>query len=384
MSHTEEAVRAAELPLTISTEDHERYHMRKLLTSEQEIGHLFVIDRQIRIGAATLCCGGIGGVETRPEFRMKGHMRKLLDENNDYMRAQGYDISILFGIRDFYHKFGYAPIMPDYRLVLETRNAEAAPRHDGYQLRPFEPTDAAAVLNIHQATNMLSPGMVVRDPAHFSGFSMGSGFGVGAQAVVILDARQQIVGYAVYDQKPREVTVVEVGATSPRLFDVLLHHFAEMAIKFRCEHLQFVLPPDHPFAAYCRRYGATLTVTYPRCEGGMARIMNQQATLEKLQPEFAARVQNSPFADRQVAVALETELGRTVITTGSPVRVSADGPAQDTVRLPQSVLMQLLVGYRPASDALLDERVDGAPEAVELLATLFPTRWPYMWWPDRF
>jgi hypothetical protein len=102
-----------------------------------------------------------------------------------------------------------------------------------------------------------------------------------------------------------------------------------------------------------------------------------------MRPEFEARLREAKPGVRRLSLTLGTELDRTTITAGRALTVSAAAPEM-TVRMPQSVLTQMLTGYRPLPEALHDTRRRAPAPALNLLAALFPLRWPYVWWPDRF
>ena len=70
---------------------------------------LWVLDLPTRLLGQTVRMGGIGGVNTKESHRMKGYARRLLSDTVSYMTEQGYDVTMLFGIPDFYDKFGYIP-----------------------------------------------------------------------------------------------------------------------------------------------------------------------------------------------------------------------------------------------------------------------------------
>jgi predicted acetyltransferase len=74
------------------------------------------IDLPMRIGDAVIRMAGIGDVYTEREHRMKGYMRYLYEDTLTYMTEEGYDVSMLFGIPDFYTKFGYAVCLPQCHL----------------------------------------------------------------------------------------------------------------------------------------------------------------------------------------------------------------------------------------------------------------------------
>jgi GNAT superfamily N-acetyltransferase len=71
------------------------------------ITHYGVWGYDMRIGSAVVRAGGIGGVATHGDFRRRGFMARTVRASLDAMRGNGYDITILFGINDFYHGFGY-------------------------------------------------------------------------------------------------------------------------------------------------------------------------------------------------------------------------------------------------------------------------------------
>ncbi|MFH1567284.1 MAG: GNAT family N-acetyltransferase, partial [Gemmatimonadota bacterium] len=63
------------------------------------VSRAWVVDRQMRIGAAVLRVGGIGGVGTEEEYRRRGLARQVLERCVELMTREGYDASFLFGIQ---------------------------------------------------------------------------------------------------------------------------------------------------------------------------------------------------------------------------------------------------------------------------------------------
>ena len=63
----------------------------------------------------------IGGVATLPEYRRKGHVRKLMDATFADMRDKGHVVSVLYPFHQgFYAKFGYVRTNPIPRVWLES------------------------------------------------------------------------------------------------------------------------------------------------------------------------------------------------------------------------------------------------------------------------
>src|SRR3954469_12901323 len=74
----------------------------------QKASRVVIVPMLMRLGAAVVRMDGIGGVETEEEHRNRGYSRRVMETAVEMMRAGDAALSTLFGIEDFYHKFGYA------------------------------------------------------------------------------------------------------------------------------------------------------------------------------------------------------------------------------------------------------------------------------------
>jgi predicted acetyltransferase len=336
---------------------------------------------------------GIGDVYTEREHRMKGYMRVLYDDTLTYMTEQGYDVSMLFGIPDFYTKFGYAVCLPQCTFTIKTRDAEAAAELiTTREPRPIGEDDMGAVLALYAQDNAGRTGTLVRPAERFTTFGKGTYWGVRAETALWEDANGEFLGYAVWDKRPTEVKVAEVGAWNPKLFPTLLRTMAAQAVEKRCEEITFYLPPGHAFAEFAQRFGITWQITYPRHSDGMMRILNQPPLFEKLLPVLNGRLAARPGVTLPDALALETELGVTTLAfEGERVGLGHAAEAEVRLSLSQDKLMQLAMGYRSARDLLSaeDVRVSGAVSSgketlLPVLEVLFPKGLPFVWTADHF
>src|SRR5262249_3016322 len=98
----------------------------ELLAEGEAVSSLEVINLVMRIGHCPVRMGGIGGVGTNDKHRNKGYARRVLEYSTQWMAENGFDCATLFGIGDFYDKFGYAACLPDGRVEVATRDAERA------------------------------------------------------------------------------------------------------------------------------------------------------------------------------------------------------------------------------------------------------------------
>jgi predicted acetyltransferase len=389
--------------MEIETIDQGRSHQRVMRIDGEEVCHLWVIDHTMRIGSAEVRMAGIGDVYTNRAHRMKGYMRQLYGDTLAYMTAEGYDVSMLFGIPNFYTKFGYASSVPHPRVTIKTRDAEAARDADivrdgdgagAIASRPIESRDMEAVIALYNRKNADRTGTLVRDPAQFKEFQKGTHWDTQAVSALWEDSAGTLLGYAVWDNRRTDVRIGEVEAERPDLYPTLLAAFAEQAVEKRCEQITLFLPPDHPFAEYAQRFGVVWTIEYPRYADCMMRILNQQPLVEKLLPVLDVRRASLPVRDRPDSLSLETELGITTLRLDGESIQAIEG-AQDEantarVVLPQDRLMQLIMGYRSIQDILtepdatLEAGTGEAQDVVSLLQGLFPRHNAFVWRPDYF
>ncbi|MGC9346570.1 MAG: GNAT family N-acetyltransferase [Anaerolineae bacterium] len=364
-----------------------RYKRELWMDEDTQVAHLWVIDYLMRIGVAEVRMAGIGGVYTERKHRMQGYMRHLFKDTVTYMRDEGYDLSLLFGIPNFYNKFGYATCLAKHEVRVATRDAEDVNDQAGdYASRPIEISDMPDVVALYNTKNATRSGTLVRDPEEFTEFPKGSDWGTGTESCLWEDASGQFIGYAVWDRNPERVRVVEVGAEDAALFPVMLSAFAQQAVEKRCESIELYLPPNFAFAEYLQRWGAVWQIEYPRYGDGMMRILNLDELFDKLAPELTRRLSGARLAQDSGSVALETDLGAvTLYASEGKVHVERGTSTEADLTLPQSVLMQLIVGYRSVRDVLNTPDVGLADrDALPLLTALFPKDIPYVWHPDHF
>ena len=98
----------------------------ELCLEGQVVSWLWIHDLRWRVGHAGIRMGGIGGVGTDAAHRYRGYSRRCMQRACSYMRERGFQMSVLFGIGNFYHKWGFASAVVEPGLVMSTRNDQAA------------------------------------------------------------------------------------------------------------------------------------------------------------------------------------------------------------------------------------------------------------------
>jgi len=375
--------------MKITTRDEGRDHTREMWIDgeEKSVCHVIVIDYAMRIGTTVVRMAGIGGVYTERAHRKKGYMRRLYEDTVHYMITEGYDISMLFGIENFYTKFGYAVGLAGFECKVKTRDAEVAGETAAgtYNTRPIGDADMPAVLDLYNANNATRVCSVVRTIEDFSEFHKGTWYGTPPDTQLWEDANGKLLAYAIWDHYDKAVKVAEIEAREDAIFPTLLGVFAAQAVEKRCEDVQLFIPPDHPFAEYVQRFGAEWKMVYPRHGSGMLRLLNQQPFFEKIAPELERRLALSRSAGYTGALTFQTDLGTLALVINRGSIAVADGAREGLrLELSQDKLTQLAIGYRSARDVLNDPQVKTHGDVLPLLNVLFPKGQPYIWVADHF
>lgn len=359
----------------------------ELFYEGKPVSRLWVHDLDIRFGDAVVRMGGIGGVKTEEAYRRRGFARRLLESANDYMREAGFDIAGLFGIPNFYERWGYVPALPEYYLKVPVDNLKNAEMR--HAVLDYSDRYKAEVLRIYELNNRLRVCSVVRYPESWAGFVRGTDWFVEADAKVFVGGNGEVVGYLSLDKVTDRTAVAEVGYATEEVFESVAAFLANRASQHGHDEVLLLIPPDHEFAIYLRRYGCTVTQKFHQSGGGMMRVINLESLMAKLSVELSRRLASSGLCTRNFKeeFAIVTDIGSVLVRVErDKVEVSPANEAsvEERLELPQGRLVQLLTGYQTIDTLAASREVRCSPNLVPLLRVLFPPSYPYIWWADRF
>jgi len=368
--------------MRITTRDEGWAHVRRLWVGGKAVSRVGIVDRGMRVGSSVVRMGGVAGLWTEREHRMRGYARALMNDAVGYMGDRGYDVSMLFGIEGFYHRFGYAPCMAEHELNIPTKNAERA--QGRYQVREFREGDTGDILQIYQENNRDRSCTILRAEEAWRGFRMEDDGYEPLKAFVVEDGGE-VAAYAAFRERRDRLVVAEVGWRREDAFGTLLREFSEIAIRMRSGSIHVHLPAGHPFAEFCQAYGCEVSSWYPWNGDGMLRIIDLESLFRKIRAELGGRVRRSGLGDYSGSLTIETDLGAvTLEIDGGNVAVNPGGGGGSLLRLPQARLAQLVVGYRSLRSLLLEPGVEARGDTQRLVDALFPRGEPYVWMSDRF
>ena len=361
----------------LSTEDGER------------LSWIGLREYQMRFGSAQLKMGGICGVGTREEHRNKGYSRRVMEHTIAFMNENRYDVSVLFGIPNFYHKFGYATAIPETYVEFDTKDVPAV--DPTYHVRKFQTEDAPKIVELYTANNAERTGTPLRTEIGWKEFTKRGG--IVPDPYVVLNEADEVIGYFVCDGDnakkdmiERNCTLLDIGFQDRTIFETIVHFLAHGVEYISAERIRCAIPADHPFAIFCRRYGCRTNTYTPKDHMGMMRIINQSSTLKKITGELEKRLQHDTDPlEWRVKILISTDLGQDCleIDQGNVAHTNNQTNAFH-LEIPQDKLIQLMMGRRSIEDLAVEPDVWVNVGIIPLLDILFPLCHPHVWWSDRF
>ena len=361
-----------------------------LRTEDDEyVSGLGLREYQMRFGSAQLKMGGIDGVGTREEHRNKGYSRRVMEHTIAYMNENGYDVSMLFAIPNFYHKFGYATVIPETYVECDTKDVPATT--PTYQIRKFQTEDTPQIVELYSANNAERTGTPLRTGIGWKEFSRRAG--IVPDPYVVLNDVDEVIGYFVcnsdntkIDAIDRNCTLFDIGFQDRTIFETIVHFLAHSVNYPSAERIKCAIPADHPFAIFCRRYGCRTNTYTPKDHMGMMQIINQSSTLKKITGELEKRLQRSTdLLEWRGKILISTDLGQDCLEIDQGHVAHTNNQTNIFhLEMPQDKLIQLMMGRRSIGDLVVEPDVSVSGAIISVLETLFPLGHPHVWWSDRF
>ena len=374
-------------------------HVREELATELEywlvleedsqiVGATHVIPKRLRIGAASVLKGDVGGVAVPPELQGGGHGSRLLQETVAWQKANGFALSRLGGLAKFYARFGYVRFPRRYVEISvgqtvaagssQVREGEVPlPAEVAARVRSYDPaTDGAAVrdlLNRFNAPYTGGPQPFADPPA------------AGPLTFVYDDGGP--IAYLRANELDREYTEFEarivIGEIAcefaqPQALQALVARIANHALQAGIPRITARFPIDPRVTAAL----AALPLRFMQIEtfGGascnMLQVISLPALAAQLLPELAARLAATDSRWRgTLGLTLNGEAA-TFGIDGASVVLTNDTPTL-RLELPHATLLSLVLGLLSweETESTLAAPPAGADRAV--LCALFPRRLVY-------
>ncbi len=336
----------------------------------------------------------ISPVVTAPNQRGRGLAGHCLNFGMAEVRKRGITAVFLWGIPDFYPKFGFVPLLPRYRTRLTLKPGQqfshGAQATEPGSLRPIVPGDASRIRDLYSAGNShywLQPVRTAdwwRD--RLAELDIESGV---LREVPYPERRQFLVwekpggiveGYLYFKEEVERARIVitEAVAASYATAAAMLRQFvaefvAETDLASQITNVVILGTPQHFLNSAAYRMGGTHLDPAPRF--GMVKVLDWELFLAALQPLFQERLQRAaPDLAQEAIIRLKLD--------GTVLKVEKDGAGHSGLRFaskpPESpealqLLTRLVFGFYDPSDLSQIELAD------ELRQRLFPFQYPFIW-----
>lgn len=343
------------------------------------VTHWGVWGYRMRIGRAQVRVAGIGAVCTHGEYRSRGLMARTATHGLEVLRRQGYDLSLLFGIRDFYHRFGYVPAWPATRCTV---SVEDLPESPPPRLRRFTSIRSEEVNKLYNRHDAGLTGSAVR-PTFARRIRMQNQVGYGWR-----DRRGRLKGYVLIREPGnpsggKAALECLEGIGEP---EQVLRALGRLARRRGRREVRLpALPQRTSLAGQLRRRHCRLEQHYQPSGGAMIRTVNLTSTLEKVAPELEARLRDSCLSGWRGRLTIDSGRDAADLRIGKPgVRAAPCTSAGPHALRGGDAVARLLLGSEQPGEILHAPDIQVTGEAARLVRTLFPAQQPMLRPMDRF
>lgn len=321
------------------------------------VSFLYLHDFTLRYGRAALDVVGISVVCTDKKYRGRGYAAAIIKDTLTYAAEQGAHMVLLYGIPDYFSRFGFSPVWPQYTLQAPTNIA--AELTQPLQLRIATPDDALTMqkhYNHHWGARI-----TVERSSEWWRWRLQNSRG---EAIVGLDKQGRIHGY-MWHEPHRLSERSEIVANSP---DAIMSFLAYSGRRWQHEgenHFIWSVPPDDMIIPYAQQIlPITLQASYFPSGGWMARIIDFTALIHELMPEIIAqaKVTSPDFNPRHLILEVQPD----------GVEIGMKGNQASFCRLSLRDFIQILFGSLRPTTLAMREPLHKA--SIHLLETLFPSR----------
>ena len=337
------------------------------------VTHFGVWNRRMRIGSALVRVAGVGGVATDGHHRRRGYMDRTARSAIAAMRDAGYHLSILFGIRDFYRRYGYVRAWPVVVYTVDLADLpDGGPRG---RLRRFKPVARDDVARLYNRACRGLTGTAVR-PTYSEGTLMAE-----LEGYRWTDAAGRLRGYVIIDTRPKTFRCVEAVGPPVEVLGVLKRLARRRAwgeVTFQTLH------DGSPLIRHLRQGNCRAETQYLRSGRAMVRTIHLASALEAMVGELGRRLAASPLAKWRGRLRVDD--GREAVTLAidrSRIRVASEGASNHAIRGGDEVA-QLLIGTDDPETTVAAAGMELAGDAPHLVHVLFPRQDPMMSLRDRF
>ncbi len=374
-----------------------------LMHENESASRCWIGSHPISVGCSRVDMAGIGGVGTEEKYRFMGYSRRVLVESVNYLKQSNFGLTMLYGIPNYYHKFGFAAAGAHRGVTVEPKET-ADPLPSGWTMRSFQAGDSESLQRLYEQYLELNVCGAHIKPIGSDAWAVVERICTGEhddESVVVIAPDGHIAGYARhgrgtchhdwYEQfVPETFVVSEIVAENAKAADVLLvaceHWMVEVAAKLNrvFKHIEYSVTDEGPVAAALMRTDCSFFQLYEESGGSMVQAANIDQLFENMMPEWRRLVSRSVVSAAKVITFKVDGITKSLnIRPGSVAFCTAPNNAA-SVELTSGQMGQLVLGSVPAKDLLARLSMPPTTDIVSACQLLFPQRQQHMFLTDRY
>jgi predicted N-acetyltransferase YhbS len=341
-----------------------------------------LIPQQLYFGGIEIPVWAISPVVTHPRYRGQGVAGKCLRETMEDLQKSGIPVVFLWGLPDYYPRFGFVPLLPRYKTKLtltqiREQKLGARARING-NLRIFKSDDLELISDLYNRGNQrfwLQPEREFSWWRHrVSEMDMELGdikevpFPKKENFVVWENHMQEVSGYLYYEIIPEQAKIiVKEGAATDEVSALeMLRAFTSRCLKPNWT-LDIRGTPEHLLNIAAYRLGGTHLNPAPLA--GMLKVINWPILLNHIKPLINQRycttgidIQHFQVRDYTLGLGWDPADG-----LGFELEKSSQTNSFDD----ETGLIRLIFGYY--------DQMDFENPRFFKLKALFPPKYPFIW-----
>jgi len=337
---------------------------------QRPVGHVGVIRLTLRLGRARLPFAGIAAVCTDPRARGNGVASALMKDVLRASRQAGLPFSLLFGIPDFYHRFGFVPAWPGQSMKVAVARLPSEPR---WRARKAGSRDLRSMVRLYEAIYGTLDGTALRDPRVLLRPKR-------YHTVVLAGRTARQRAYVAWRRRKTEqideLEVFEAAGVGPRWKDAVLAYLARQATKINREQIVLQLPLSHPIGRQLAFTDAVATLRFRRNSSQLVAVLDFAGLTRAMAGEWQSRLREAGVSVPRAGLVARF---RGEVFRWYPGR--SRGGAVRLARRPRKVdaafndaLARLVMGYGCCEDIVGHYRMKVAERAMPVLRAIFPER----------
>ena len=357
-------------------------HSRIIKENGRIVSHVSIIEKPVRFGPAIVKLAGIGDVLTHPNLRGNGYSRILMEDSLHYMKENNYPLTMLYGIPNYYHKFGYIESIKNYKLFLTVEKIDK--QESNFQTRKWQTSDVPQMLKLYKENCENSILTVDRNEVYLKRIICES------KRIILILENDEIVGYAqVFDDIAKRFVVNEAITSGYEISKALAFEIQKKAPR-SSPNIEVRMSPQMPFVQHLQHMGTEMFVkSHGEGEGNaMLAIIDLYLLMNDLISLFNKRLQSSEFYNSNLYVALATEKEKLNISIEQGVVQKIEKTNSNdhySLEVNHRYFVRNIVGYWTIQEllSLTDVKV-GNKKSLRLFDVLFPKQEPFMLPLDYF